>query len=118
MARRVIEELLDDLEPEYAADETVQFGLDGVTYEIDLASDNSARLRELLAPYIHAGRRVGGGGGGRKSRRNAPAPRPAKDDGQPDPKAVRAWAEEQGIEVKGRGRVPASLVAQFQEAHG
>ena len=32
------------------------------------------------------------------------------------PKAVRAWAETQGIEVSQRGRVPADLIAKFQAA--
>jgi hypothetical protein len=32
-------------------------------------------------------------------------------------KAVRAWAESQGIEVSQRGRVPADLIAKFQEAN-
>jgi len=34
-----------------------------------------------------------------------------------EPKAVRAWAESQGIEVSQRGRVPADLIAKFQEAN-
>jgi len=42
------------------AAQTVQFGLDGVTYEIDLSDDNAAALRDELARYIGAGRRVGG----------------------------------------------------------
>ena len=34
-----------------------------------------------------------------------------------DPKAVRAWAEGQGLEVSQRGRVPAELITKFQEAN-
>jgi hypothetical protein len=34
-----------------------------------------------------------------------------------DPKAVRVWAESQGIDVSMRGRVPADLIAKFQEAN-
>jgi len=31
---------------------------------------------------------------------------------------VRAWAREQGIDIKERGRVPANVVAQYREATG
>ena len=34
------------------ADETVKFGLDGVTYEIDLSKDNAEKLRDVLASWI------------------------------------------------------------------
>ena len=62
-----------------------------------------------------AARRVGGqsrGGGRSGAGRSGGAP--SRDY---DPKAVRAWAESQGIEVSQRGRVPAELVAKFQEAN-
>lgn len=34
----------------------VSFGLDGVTYTIDLRVDQAAKLRDVLAPYVAAGR--------------------------------------------------------------
>jgi len=36
----------------------------------------------------------------------------------PGPAAVRAWARENGIDIKERGRVPASVVAKYREAPG
>jgi hypothetical protein len=30
---------------------------------------------------------------------------------------VREWAKQQGIEVSERGRIPASVVSQYEEAH-
>ncbi|WP_252920646.1 Lsr2 dimerization domain-containing protein, partial [Mycolicibacterium smegmatis] len=37
MAKKVTVTLVDDFDGEATADETVEFGLDGVTYEIDLS---------------------------------------------------------------------------------
>ena len=44
----------------------------------------------------------------------ADTPEPA---GGPDPKAVRAWAAENGIEVSPKGKLPASVVEQYLAAH-
>ena len=48
MARELIEKLIDDLDGGDAA-ETVSFGLDGATYEIDLSKKNAAAFRKSLA---------------------------------------------------------------------
>jgi hypothetical protein len=42
------------------ADETLQFMLDGTTYEIDLSKRNATALRQAMARYIKAARRVRG----------------------------------------------------------
>jgi hypothetical protein len=94
----------DDLDGSDNA-ETVSFGFDGVTYEIDLAKKNRAKLEKALAPYIEAGRRVPRGGrraGGRASA---------------DRSAVRAWAKSAGLEVSDRGRVSAEIMRQYEAAH-
>jgi hypothetical protein len=120
MAQRTIIQLTDDLDgkpiPE-GKGETIRFSMDRTDYEIDLTDKNAKALRNDLAKYISAARRAtasgqrAGGGRGRGSRTGAGA---ARDY---DPKAVRAWAESQGIEVSQRGRVPADLVAKFRAAH-
>ncbi|MFL6130852.1 MAG: Lsr2 family protein [Mycobacteriales bacterium] len=120
MAQRTIVQLTDDLDgkpiPE-GKGETIRFSLDRTDYEIDLAERNAKALRADLARYVSAARRTAGGprggaGRGRGSRTTGAGA--ARDH---DPKAVRAWAESQGIEVSQRGRVPADLVAKFQAAH-
>ncbi|MGB3285020.1 MAG: Lsr2 family protein, partial [Mycolicibacter algericus] len=60
MAKKVTVTLIDDFDGEGAADETVEFGLDGVTYEIDLSTKNATKLRSDLKKWADAGRRVGG----------------------------------------------------------
>lgn len=119
MAQRTIVQLTDDLDGKNIPDgkgETVRFGLDRHDYEIDLADKNAKALRDALQTYVAAGRRVGSNSRPGRARTNgaAPASASARDY---DPKAVRAWAEGQGIEVNQRGRVPAGLITKFQEAN-
>jgi Lsr2 len=57
MSKNVSVIVTDDLDGSEHA-ETVSFGFEGVTYEIDLAKKNRAKLEKALAPYIEAGRRV------------------------------------------------------------
>ena len=109
MAQRIQAYFIDDLDGS-EAESTVRFGLDGSEYEIDLSTAHAKELRNTLARYIQAARRSTAGGPRRARReRNAGADRPNSTE-------VRAWAREQGIEVKDRGRIPAEVVAKFRTA--
>ena len=57
MAKRVEVTLVDDVDGS-EADETVQLTVDGTAVEIDLSTVNAGRLRDVLAPYLEAGRRT------------------------------------------------------------
>lgn len=105
MAQRVVVTLSDDIDGGEAS-ETVAFGLDGKTYEIDLSSHNAEQLRNALAPFVEAGRKRSRSG--RAFHRTAVAP---------DPKAVRAWAESNGLGVPARGRIPRRVYEAFNQAH-
>lgn len=109
MTQHTIVQLVDDLNGEDAA-ETVVFGLDGQSYEIDLTELNAKELREGLAAFVHNGRKVRVQTAGRRS---TPAPRPELDLAD-----VRAWARAQGEEISERGRVAATILAKYREAHG
>lgn len=52
MAKKVTVTLVDDFDGSGAADETVEFGLDGVTYEIDLSTKNATKLRGDLKQIV------------------------------------------------------------------
>ncbi len=108
MAQKVNVLLVDDLDGESEATETVRFGIDGRDLELDLSADNAAAMREALGKYVDAARKTGSSKKGR-----APARQNATDV---DPKAVRAWAAANGHEVSPRGRIPASVVEQFRAA--
>jgi Lsr2 len=96
------------------ADETVTFALDGVSYEIDLTSDNADKLRKLLTPYVDSGRKTGGRAGRGRGRgaRGAAGGGSAQDTAK-----IRAWAKEHGYEVNDRGRVPAQIREAYDKAH-
>lgn len=116
MAQKVQVLLVDDLEGGNA-DETVTFGLDGKSYEIDLTSANAEKLRGLLDDYVKNGRRVAGARTGRgKSRTTAGAS--SGNGGNPLTAKIRAWAKEQGYEVNDRGRVPAGIREAYEKANG
>jgi hypothetical protein len=117
VAQKIQVLLVDDLDGkpvEEGKGDTITFALDGTSYEIDLRDKNVEELRSTFQKYIGAARKVGGGTRGGRGRGARGSGAPARDY---DPKAVREWAEKQGIEVSQRGRVPASLVLQFQEAN-
>ena len=111
MAKKVQVLLVDDVDKSSPADETVSFSLDGVSYEIDLTSQNAAKLRDDLAVWIgHAertgGRRSAGRAAGKGSGRKA------------DLGAVREWARRNGHKVSDRGRISAEVQAAYDRAHG
>jgi nucleoid-associated protein Lsr2 len=108
VAQRVHIVLEDDLDGS-SADETVLFGLDGASYEIDLSKKNAAKLRDALAAYVGAGRRVSA----RTSRRSSRG----RGASGPSASEVREWARSHGYEVSDRGRVPADVRAAYDAAN-
>ncbi|GAA3449616.1 hypothetical protein GCM10018962_14490 [Dactylosporangium matsuzakiense] len=57
MAKRTVEELVDDLDGTPAS-QTVRFGMDGALYKIDLSAANAKALREALAAFVAAATRL------------------------------------------------------------
>lgn len=109
MAQKVLIELIDDIDGQ-PADETVSFSLDGVSYDIDLATKNAEKLRKALAPYVESARRSGG-------RKKTAARSNSASNGAVDAKTVRAWAQANGIAVPDRGRIPTSVREQYAAAN-
>lgn len=107
MAKKVQVILIDDLDKSSPAAETVVFALDGVTYEIDLTSENAERLRNDFAPWVGHAERTGG----RKSTRAAGS-RIRKGQSE-----VRNWARDQGYDVSDRGRISSEIQAAYDKAH-
>ena len=116
MAQKVQTILIDDIDSS-EAQETVTFSLDGKDYEIDLTTAHATELRDSLAKFVDASRKIGRNGqtaGAKRSGRKAPV----AADATPNPAEVREWAKSQGIEVSDRGRVANELVVKFQAAKG
>lgn len=122
MAQRTVVMLVDDLD-QSEADETVEFGLDGVTYEIDLTDAHASELRDAVAEYVARARRQGGSR--RNRRRPAATTRPSGSGSngttstadREQNRAVREWARSQGMTVSERGRIPSEITAAYQQAH-
>ena len=112
MAKRVTVTLIDDFDGEAAADETVEFGLDGVSYEIDLSTKNAKKLRDELKMWIEAGRRIGG----RRRGRSAGSGRGRAAIDREQSAAIRDWARRNGYNVSTRGRIPADVIEAFHAA--
>ncbi|MEV1329910.1 Lsr2 family protein [Micromonospora costi] len=58
MATKTVVVVTDDIDHSTDNVTTHHFALDGVAYEIDLAPHNLQALRDALAPYVAAGRRL------------------------------------------------------------
>ena len=103
MAQRIVYRLEDDLDNTEAA-ETIVFGLDSVSYEIDLSEKNAAKLRKTMSSWIEASRR--------SSNRRARAAQP-KNDSSESTKA-RKWAIDNGLDVGPRGRLRSEVIDAYR----
>ena len=110
MAKQTTVILVDDLDGSEAA-EQVEFAVDGKSYEIDLSAENSAKLRDVLAPFISAARRRSG----RRTTSPAAPARPASD--REHNQAIREWAASQGMKISERGRIPTNVQQAYRESH-
>lgn len=114
MAQKTEVKLTDDREKhehgrDVPADVTVQFGLSGRSYEIDLNKANEEVLRDALAPFIAAARRASGG----KQTGTRSPDRLKREESQ----QIRDWARSRGMEVSERGRIPGDVSAAYYAAH-
>lgn len=109
MVQKVHIVLEDDLDGSEAS-ETVQFGLDGTSYEIDLNEKNAKKLRTAISAYVAGGRKQSR----LTSRRSNGTPGLIRGHST---KEVRDWARSNGHKVPERGRIPAEIRNAFEAAH-
>ncbi|MGH3318615.1 MAG: histone-like nucleoid-structuring protein Lsr2 [Streptosporangiaceae bacterium] len=117
MAQKVKVLLLCDLhQDETEGHETIQFSIDGTSYEVDLCSDHAQEMRDALTPFVDHARKAatrgagtrGGGTRGRRTRGGSSRERSAE---------IRSWAKANGIDVNERGRIPGWIVEKYEAAH-
>lgn len=101
MARTTV--ITDDLDGSHDAN-TYTFGLEGVSYEIDLSEKNAEKLRGALAPFIDGARRVGGSSARKTAQKSSQGP-------------VRTWAAANGFQLNPKGRVPKHVLEAYDKAH-
>lgn len=113
MAKRVVVELVDDLDgkPIESGDGgTVEFTLQDRRYELDLSASNLAKLEDAVAPFIEVAR------ASKAPTTSSPTPRRRKST--TELAEIREWARDQGIAVSGYGRVPAEVRAAYAASKG
>ncbi|MHA3700787.1 histone-like nucleoid-structuring protein Lsr2 [Jatrophihabitans sp. YIM 134969] len=114
MSKQTITQLIDDIDGS-EAEETIQFGIDGANYEIDLNAKNAGKLRDALATYIgHATplRRTRPTASSSSRAASTSSPRADREQTQ----AIREWARASGYDVKDRGRIPAEIIDAYHAA--
>lgn len=107
--------LVDDLDGVSVADETIEFAIDGVAYEIDLSAKSAQKLRDDLEDWIGAARRVSG----RRHKRPTVNSGPANRSGAIDRlgrAAIRDWARLNGHHVSVHGRIASHVIDAFHAA--
>ena len=112
MAKVTQVSLVDDVDGSVASS-TVGFSLDGKTYELDLSDKNAKKLRDAVAPFVDAARRLGGRG----RRASGPTTSSTRTDRERTA-AIREWARQHGHKVADRGRIPANVIEAYEKAAG
>ena len=108
MARVTITQYICDLTGQPVEEDehvTIEFTVNDTAYVMDTDKDGAATFDKAMKPYTDAARAV-----------KAPR-RPRKSGGAERTRKIRAWALSQGIEVADRGRVPAAIIEQYENAH-
>jgi hypothetical protein len=111
--------VIDDVDGQSPADETLEFGLDGNKYEIDLTTEHANEFRAAVEKFVAVSRKV--------TVAKATAKRTAKTNGvktsgqvpEPrayDPKAVREWVRGKGESIGDRGRLSQKTVNEYLAA--
>jgi len=108
MGQEVSVRLTDDIDGTTTAAETVTFGLDGVTYAIDLSENNAAALRADIGKYVTHARRA------TKARTQREPGQRRRRGAAGESQAIREWAASQGISLSPRGRIPEHVVDRYR----
>ena len=113
MAEKFKRWLVDDMEAgkgteeEIEADQTVEFGLDGKLYEIDLSTKNATRLRTDVQKYIQYARLM-------TVKHKKPVPTGTVDMPPEQRSAVRGWARNNGYpNLSDKGRIPREIMDKY-----
>ncbi len=112
MAQKVQITLLCDLDDgNVEAEETLHFGLADTTYEVDVCGNHAQQIRDGLQPFVAHARKSSSAGSSNRRRTGRSAA------GRDQTAGIRAWAKDKGIQVNDRGRIPASVVKEYEAAH-
>jgi hypothetical protein len=114
MSKATVEVLVDDLDGSEGA-QTIRLGWNGEWRELELSKRNLASLSRALDRYWSVSRPVSTDGQAANRRRTTTKRSSRSAKPKRDPRMIRAWAEENGIAVPARGRIPAEVERQYNE---
>ncbi len=113
MVKSVITRITDDIDGSADA-EPVSFGFQGVGYTIDLSQKNLDKLSKALTPFIDRAKRQRGPRVAAPRKARAKRKSVGKHERPYDLVSLREWAAKNKIAVPARGRIPATVVEQYQ----
>jgi hypothetical protein len=110
MARKITTTVVCDLphDDEVVSKETVSFSFEGTAYEIDVCTAHAKELHDKFGAYTGNARRAGSASSRRRARSGPGRERSAE---------IRAWARDKGHKVSERGRIPATIIQEYEAAH-
>lgn len=118
MAQRVQVLLVCDMhDDDTPGTETVAFSVDGTAYQIDVCDKHAKEMRDSFAPYVGNARRGGSANRAPRGRAATGQPRTRGGGDRQRTAEIRRWAREQGRQVPDRGRLPASIVEEYEKVH-
>jgi hypothetical protein len=111
MVQKTVVTVVCDLphDGEVEGTETVSFAVDTTAYEIDVCVAHAKELHNFFNGYIEHARRVTSGVARRRKARTGP--------GRERSSEIRQWARERGDKVSERGRIPASIIQEYEATH-
>lgn len=116
MAQKLVKLFVDDLDGS-EANETIRFGFDGVTYDIDLSAANAQEMRDTLRPFVEHARRVARSQTARTAAsRTAGTSSVSASQRRNDLAAAREWLRAQGETVSDKGRIAAVQLQKYRTA--
>lgn len=116
MAKQVVVTIVDDYDGESKADETVQFSIDGVSYEMDLSVLNAGKLRGILEPWSSKARKIGRTPRTRSGSSSSGGSKNRPTTNREQTVAIREWAKANGHSVSSRGRISADIIEAYNNA--
>jgi Lsr2 len=109
MAQKVTVTRISDLDGQSPGAHTVELGLDGIAYEIDLVEQEHQELVSRLRPYVDAARKVSSKRGLKGRRQTTPSGLTRTEREQ-----LRNWAQAHGVSLGERGRLPEDVIAAWR----
>ena len=116
MAQKLVKLFVDDLDGS-EANETIRFGFDGVSYDIDLSAANAQEMRDTMRPFVEHARRVARSQSARTAASRTAGPRSVSaSQHRSDLAAARHWLRAQGETVSDKGRIAAVQLEKYHTA--